>query len=306
MTVFVTGAGGFLGTHVVAELLDRGQKVRALLRPASGPEPHAWGGRAQVVRADLRARLDADALDGIGTVVHLAATVRGTPEVQFAGTVVATERLIEGLRRTSSVRRIVLASSFSVYDWGCAGGVLDEDTALEPLPFERDGYTLAKLWQERVVRRAALENGWSLAVLRPGFIYGPGGAVAAGAGMALGRAFIVIGPRTRLPMTQVRNCARAFADAAASAAWRYVGALRSAGIARCRLPVPYALGLGVAHLASFVSRILFPPSGGKLPGILVPRRYRARFRPLRFANARAKEGLGWRCDTQFSAASAVP
>jgi hypothetical protein len=53
------------------------------------------------------------------------------------------------------------------------------------------------------------------------------------------------------------------------------------------------VGLGLAYLARAVSRILFPPAGGKLPGVLIPRRYRARFRPLGFPNERAKAALGW-------------
>jgi len=314
MKALVTGAGGFLGARVVAELLDRGHDVRALLRPASGAPPAAWNNRADVVRDDLRAIGDAAGLfDGVDVVVHLAAAVRGTPEAQFAGTVVATERLLESMRRAGGPRRLVLASSYSVYDWTAAHGEISEATPLESRPFERDGYAIAKLWQERVARSFASQNGWTLTVLRPGFIYGPGGPVVAGAGTQVGGAFLVIGPFARLPLTHVRNCAAAFADAAEKgvegtfnivddervSAWRYAGALVARGDASFRLPIPYALGIGLAHCAKTVSRVLFPPRGGKLPGILDPRRYRARFRPLRFGNARAREGLGWSSRPRF-------
>lgn len=314
MRALVTGASGFLGAHVVAELIARGHAVRALVRPAAGALPAAWDGRAEVVRADLRALPDAHALlDDVDTVVHLAAVMRGTAEAQFAGTVVATERLLEWMRRSGGPRRLVLASSYSVYDWSDAPGRLDEGSALEARPFERDGYAIAKIWQERVVRRLARENGWTLTVLRPGFVYGPGGPVVAGAGLSLGRAFLVVGPMSRLPLTHVRNCATAFAiaaerspggtynvvDAERISAWRYAGALVASGQASWRIPLPYSAGLGVAYLAKGVSRVLFPPSGGKLPGVLIPRRYRARFRPLCSDAERARAELDWRSEPLF-------
>ncbi|MHC4996361.1 MAG: NAD(P)H-binding protein, partial [Planctomycetota bacterium] len=54
MRVLVTGAGGFLGTRVVASLLERGHAVRAMVRPASDVSRHGWGDRVEVFRADLR------------------------------------------------------------------------------------------------------------------------------------------------------------------------------------------------------------------------------------------------------------
>src|SRR3712207_7603080 len=53
-SVLVTGAGGFLGRHVVAELIRRGHRPRALVRPASDVQGLGWGGDVEVVRGDLR------------------------------------------------------------------------------------------------------------------------------------------------------------------------------------------------------------------------------------------------------------
>lgn len=320
MKVLVTGAAGFLGSRVVSELLARGHAVRAMVRPASPAPPAEWHGKAEIVRADLRAAADLDRLlDGVDVLVHLAATVRGSPEAQFVGTVVGTERLLASMSRTGATKHVVLAGSCAAYDWTAASGTLTEETPLEPRLYERDGYTVAKTWQERVARRYAEENGWTLAVLRPGFIYGPGAVPAGGAGISLGRAFLVIAPFARLRLTHVDNCAAAFADAAEKgaagtfniiddeevSAWRYAGRLLRGSPRAFRLPLPYGAGLAIAHLAAITSRILFPPKGGKLPGILKPRHYRARFKPLRYDNRRAVEILGWKCKPLFETGCSV-
>ena len=117
MKALVTGAGGFLGRHVVTALLGRGAEVRAMVRPAAAVESLGWPDSVEVVRADLRSSRDLErAFDGVDVLVHLAAAVSGGEDAQFAATVVGTERLLQAMAGTSC-RRVVLASSFSVYDW---------------------------------------------------------------------------------------------------------------------------------------------------------------------------------------------
>jgi nucleoside-diphosphate-sugar epimerase len=320
MKALVTGAGGFLGARVVAALLEHGHAVRAVLRPAGGAPPAEWRNRAEVVRADLRAGAGLESLfDGVDVLVHLAAVVRGTPEAQFVGTVVATERLLEAMKSVATTKRVVLASSCSVYGWSRAGRLLSEDSPLEDSPYERDGYTVAKIWQERIVRRFADENGWALTVLRPGFIYGPGAVAAGGAGIDLGRLFLVVAPFARLRLTHVDNCAAAFAAAAEKegavgafnlideervSAWRYAAKLL-AGKPAWRVPVPYVAGLATAYLAALTSRIFFPPRGGKLPGFLKPRHYMARFKPVGYDSRRAREALDWQPQARFSSEAEI-
>src|SRR6185503_5091921 len=102
-------------------------------------------------------------------------------------------------------------------------------------------------------------------------------------------AFLVIAPFARLRLTHVENCAAAFAVAAEErragtfnivddeqvSAWDYAGRLLKNSRNSFRLAIPYAVGLALAYSAKVTSRILFPPRGGKLPGILIPRHYRA-------------------------------
>ena len=313
MKALVTGANGFLGRRVVAALMRRGISVRALVRPATNVEAMGWKDEVEVHRADLRvSREDVlrSAFDGVGVLVHLAAAVTGGDDAQFAAAVAGTERLLGAMKGTET-RKLVLASSFSVYDFGAVRGVLDEDspTAKGARLYERDGYAIAKSWQERVARRLSAENGWDLAVIRPGAIWGPGQELPARSGLGAGRFFLVIGPTTRLPLTHVEGCAELFAlaaedpSAAASTinavdghdvtAWTHAGDhFRLSGDRKWRVPVPYLAGLAVVGMAGLTSRVLFGGKG-KLPSILVKPRFVARFRPLKCSNARAM-ATGWR------------
>ena len=91
MKILVSGAGGFLGRYAVNRLLQSGHTVRAIVRPASPKPP--WAGGVEVFYADLRAHDNlVSAFEGIDAVLHIAAATSGNEDVQFASTVVATER----------------------------------------------------------------------------------------------------------------------------------------------------------------------------------------------------------------------
>lgn len=308
MKALVTGANGFLGRHVVSALLARGVEVRALVRPAAHLDALGWPSSVEVFRADLRTSRDlAGAFEGVDVLLHLAAVVAGGEDAQFAGTVVATERLLEAMVRTTC-RHLVLCSSFSVYDYSAVHRTLDETAPLHQAPdlYSRDGYTIAKWWQERVTRRYAEAHGWDLTVLRPGFIWGRDHGYMAALGQNFGRHHLVIGPLTRIPMTHVENCAEVFALAATNdrargqtlnvvdgpgeRIWTYLSDyMRGSGQAGWRLPVPYRVGIAVVRLAfATVFR-----TATKVPSILIPRRFESRLKPLRFDNRKLRETLGW-------------
>jgi nucleoside-diphosphate-sugar epimerase len=315
--VLITGANGFLGRYVVAEFLLRGHSVRAMVRPSARLDDLEWADRVEIVRADLRVARDLDeAFAGVDVLVHLAAAVTGGEDAQFSATVVGTERLLEAMAR-SRTRRLVLASSFSVYDWSAIRGVLTEESPLEAGAdlYERDGYAVAKAWQERVVRREADAHGWELTVLRPGFIWGRGNAYLSCLGQKLGPIHLVFGGSTRIPLTHAANCADLIATATVEPraigetfnvvdddkirVWGFLGDyLRRSGAGGVRVPIPYHLAMAGVRLAKWTSRRLFQGKG-KLPSLLVPCRFEARFKPLRFSNRKAREVLGWQPPWSF-------
>jgi 2-alkyl-3-oxoalkanoate reductase len=308
MRALITGANGFLGRHVVSALLARGIEVRAMVRPAAHLQALSWAPSVEVFRADLRTSRELRrAFEGVDVLLHLAAVVSGGEDAQFVGTVAGTERLLEAMA-VSACRRLVLCSSFSVYDYSSTRQILDEGSPLHRVPdvYTRDGYTVAKWWQERVTRRFAEKHGWDLTVLRPGFIWGRDHGYLAALGQQFGRHQLVIGPLTRIPMTHVENCADAFAlaatdprargrtlnvvDGPGERIWSYLhDYMRRSGQPCWRLPIPYWLAFCVVRLAfTTVFR-----RATKVPSILIPRRFESRFKPLRFENRSLRETLAW-------------
>jgi UDP-glucose 4-epimerase len=313
MKVLVSGAGGFLGRAVVDSLLDKGHTVRAIVRPSS-PAP-SWPDAIEVFRADLRVSDNlVSAFDGVDAVMHLAAAVTGTEDTQFSSTVVATERFLDAMAK-SGVKRLVHVSSLVVYDWSKAGPCMDETTPLEDKPYTMGGYTISKIWQERVVNRFAKAHSWDLTIVRPGFIWGQDHENIAGMGRKFGRIYMLIGPFTRLPLCHVDNCADCLAIAVDNPAafgetfnlvdsddvrvWQYAREYaRRTGQRGALLPVPYWLGLGVAQSAALTSRLLFGRKG-KLPSLLTPRRFESQFKPIRFSNQRVMSKLSWKPRRSF-------
>jgi nucleoside-diphosphate-sugar epimerase len=307
----VTGANGFLGRHVVAALRTAGHEVRALVRPAANLDGLDWTSGVEIMRADLRSSPDlAPALEGIDGVVHLAAAMAGSDFTRFSETVMGTERLF-GAMSHSTVRRLVLCSSFAVYDWLAAHGTVDEELPVAPHVYEKGGYATAKLWQERMARRAAEAHAWQLTVLRPGFIWGPGNELPPGSmGRQLGRFHLVFAPGRQLPFTHVENCADCFRAAFESeraigqtlnvvdgyelTPWRFLGeALRRGGVSGVRVGIPYLPLRALIGSIRAVARLLLGPRA-KLPILFVPAEFAQGYRPLRYSNRALQEVLDWR------------
>ncbi len=317
MKVLVTGSGGFLGRHIVQALVKRQHTVLAMVRPNSVIP--SWSNAVEIVRADLRAPGDLQsALAGVDAVIHAAAGTSGGEDAQFASSVVATENLLKAML-ASQTKRLVLISSFVLYDWDNASSVIDEESPTARSIYELGGYSIAKIWQERIVRAAAEGNALKLTILRPGFIWGEGHAEIAGMGRRFGRVFVMFGPFTRLPLIHVDNCADCvvaatehpdavgetfnLVDGDEIRVWRYVREFaRRSELPAIYVPLPYNLGLAVAKLANWTSRRLFGDRG-KLPSLLSPRRYRSQFRPLRFPNQKVETRLGWRSPLNFRRAA---
>jgi nucleoside-diphosphate-sugar epimerase len=170
-TCLITGATGFVGSHVAEACKARGMGVRTLARPGSDTAFLDRLGVA-VVRGDLTDR-DAvrTAVEGADVVVQCAAKVGDWGPVEDYRAV-----NVEGLRglldacRSRPLQRFIHLSSLGVYAARHHHGT---DEAV-PLPESHmDGYTQSKVEAERLALSYHRENGVPVVVLRPGFIYGP-------------------------------------------------------------------------------------------------------------------------------------
>src|SRR5256886_16583480 len=110
MRVAVTGANGFVGRHLISQLLQRGHDVRALISERPGAEkelPDAGGRRPEVRRADVRKPESLrGAFDGIDAVVHTVA-VPTERKQKFAEVNVAGVAHVVAEARRAGVARIV-------------------------------------------------------------------------------------------------------------------------------------------------------------------------------------------------------
>lgn len=170
-TYLVTGATGFVGSHVAESLRARGDAVRALAREGADTAlPEKLG--VTLVRGDVT---DADAVrravEGCDVVIHCAAKVGDWGHVDEYRKV-----NVEGLRnlleavKGRPLHRFVHVSTLGVYAARHHHGT-DET---EPLPESHiDGYTQSKVETEKLALEYHRKHGVPVTVLRPGFVYGP-------------------------------------------------------------------------------------------------------------------------------------
>ncbi len=163
MTVLVTGGAGYVGSALVANLLEHGHRVRVvddLLFGAESLLPFQRHERFAFRKGDVReTERHLDWFEGADAVVHLAAIV-GFPACQQVGrevawrfNVEATERVFEASDR-AGVDRFVFASTYSNYGKSEDGRAVTEESPL----FPQSLYAETKIAAEEALRRAAASS----------------------------------------------------------------------------------------------------------------------------------------------------
>ena len=175
MTILVTGAAGFVGSHVARQLVGTGQSVRVLIRPNSNLRL-LEGLRAERVSGDLR---DASSLEramkGVQRVFHVAADYRlwaRHPEEIYESNVEGTRRLFEIAAR-EGVERIVYTSTVATMAVPCHGDALPNEETKATLGEMIGHYKRSKFLAEDEARKAAAA-GAPIVIVNPTTPAGPG------------------------------------------------------------------------------------------------------------------------------------
>ena len=177
--VAVTGATGFLGSHVVSQLVDAGADVAVLVRDDVAPSPitDAWAGRVAVVRGAVEDQAVVERLLGdyeARTVLHLAAqsqvgVANRSPVATYEANIAGTWSLLEAARRSPRVEQVVTASSDKAYG------------AQPALPYDEDmpllavnPYDVSKACADLISTSYHRTFGVPVCVTRCGNFFGPG------------------------------------------------------------------------------------------------------------------------------------
>ncbi|MDC0055897.1 SDR family NAD(P)-dependent oxidoreductase [Deltaproteobacteria bacterium] len=176
--ILVTGGGGFLGSHIVKQLLEGGREVRTTARNPETAEFLKEFGDVEIVKMNL---LDLDSVKAAVVdceeVIHCAAPLyinaKNTQKNVIDPSIIGTKNLVEALRN-SNVKKIVHTSSvaairatnyqngkiFTTEDW-C------DDATLKTNP-----YGLAKAGAEKVMREWVEGSGIRLITIHPSILFG--------------------------------------------------------------------------------------------------------------------------------------
>lgn len=168
MKALVTGASGFIGGHLVEELVRRGHEVRALVRPTSRTDRIERTGASLVTGAlEDKASLAAAAA-GADWVFHLAAVIHASGwEKHLSASVEGTRNLLEACAEAvPELKRFVFLSSISAAGPSTRGVLKKEDAPPEPVSH----YGRGKLQAEESVKSLGRAFPW--VILRPPNVLG--------------------------------------------------------------------------------------------------------------------------------------
>jgi nucleoside-diphosphate-sugar epimerase len=169
MKALITGATGFIGSHLSEALINSGFTVSCLIRPSSNLRNINEINAIKVIGdcTDLESLYDA--VKGVDYVFHLAGLTKASKdEDYYNANVKGTENIVNALLRVNpKIKRFVYLSSLAAVGPSIDGSALTEDS--EPMPVSIYGRT--KLEGERIVLKHKRDI--PVTIIRPPAVYGP-------------------------------------------------------------------------------------------------------------------------------------
>ncbi len=214
MKVLVTGAAGFLGGHLVDMLLERGDEIRAMVRPGEDASHLRSLKGVEVVHGDLT---DVESLkravQGVQHVYNVAAKTGpwGPEDVYRSINVQGLADLVHAAM-DAGVQRIVHTSSITVYGHHLQG-IITED---HPYHAEDNPYSRTKIAGEKLIANLVKDAGAPVVIVRPGWIYGPRDNASFGrfvSRVESGKYFIIGSGNNIVPAVYVRDVAQGMVKA---------------------------------------------------------------------------------------------
>jgi len=175
MKYLVTGATGFIGSHLVDLLIKRGHKVCGLSKEVKLgylKDDNLSRIRSSILEPD---ELDKNIIEYEPDIVfHLAAqsspgSSLASPAYTFSVNTIGTINLLESLKKLDKIPRVILASSSAVYGTSLSDKAINEEYSIGP----SSAYGLSKYNMEQIAEMYIKQNNMDIVIARPFFLIGP-------------------------------------------------------------------------------------------------------------------------------------
>lgn len=305
MKLFITGAAGFIGQHVVEQALQAGHQVVTLVRSTI---PEHWHNREnlQIVSCNLTT----DPIPNlnqfnIDCVIHLAAEMQAKHK-PLEDMLIGTEKLLTATLE-AEIPKFILISSITVFDYlhTTAYSRINEESLKLDSTAKTSQYGLLKTAQEKRCQERITK---SLIIIRPGAVYSEQNYPTYHTGIIKGKQQILINHQGEVPLVEVSMVANAILLAVAStltgsasfnlvddnlpSQTEYIKALTANGIiSHSGIRLAWSSLFNVFNLLFILSQLL--NKSNKLPELFLPAAYCARYKPFKFSNEKAKTLLNW-------------
>jgi nucleoside-diphosphate-sugar epimerase len=288
MRSLVTGGSGFIGSHLAAYLVSRGDEVSALVRATSQTQ-FLRDLNVNLVIGDIRDRDSLrPAVRGMDYVFHLGGVISALDrDTYFAVNTQGTRNLLDAcLSENPGLRKLVFVSSISAAGPSPCGAALDEDAESRPI----SDYGRSKLAAEEAVLAAS--GRLAVTVVRPPNVLGPRQKeLVESIKLLRNRIKPLIGRKdSRTSVAAVTDVVRALVLAAEDPrsagrvfyvtdgraySWREItdAVADAVGLGRIHLPVPFAVQYALAAAAEAIARVRKRRPAVSREHVLAARRY---------------------------------